>query len=248
MLGLLRPRKSILGNVLAGEIESVGNEVKRFRKGDKIFGFSGFKFGTYAEYVCLPENESNISCLAIKPETMSYEESAAVPFGGLFSMHFLNTGNIQRGQKVLIYGASGAIGSSAVQIAKHLGAIVTGVSSTTNLELLKSLGADTVIDYTKEDSIDKLELYDFILDAAGKKKTSKLKLNCKKALSQNGKYISVDGGIPKLSSKNLVILQELIDNGHFKAVIDRCYPLEQIVKAHSYVEKGHKKGNVVITI
>ena len=248
LLGLTRPRKPIQGMVLAGEIESLGKDVKRFRKGDQVYGFTGFRFGAYAEYTCMPENESKPGCLAIKPAAMNYEEAAAVPYGGMFATHYVNKGDIQTGQKVLIYGASGAIGTTAVQLAKYFGAEVTGVCGTTNLELVKSLGADSVIDYTKEDSIKKGELYDFILDAAGKSKSSKLKLQCKKALTQNGKYISVDDGIPKLSSEYLVMLKELIDAGHFKAVIDRCYPMEQIVEAHRYVGKRHKKGNVVITL
>ena len=248
MLGLTKPKNPILGNVLAGEIESVGKNVKRFRSGDQVYGFTGFRFGAYAEYVCMPENKSGVGCLAIKPTSMGYEEAAAIPFGGLFAMHYVNKGNIQNGQKVLIYGASGAIGTTAVQLAKYFGADVTGVCSTANLELVKSLGANTVIDYTKEESIKKGENYHFILDAAGKRKTSKLKVQCRKALTQNGKYISVDDGIPKLSSEYLVTLKELIDTGHLKAVIDRCYPLGHIVEAHRYVGKGHKKGNVVITL
>ena len=244
MLGFTKPRNPIIGMVLAGDIESVGKDVKRFKKGDQVYGMTGLGFGTYAEYKCMSEKE----CLVIKPSYISYEEAAAVAYGGNLAGHFLKKGNIQNRQKVLIYGASGAIGTTAVQLAKYFGANVTGVCSTTNLELVKSLGADTVIDYTKEDLMSKGELYDFILDAVGKNKSSKLKLQCKKVLTKNGKYISVDDGNPKSLTEYLVLLNELIEAGHFKAVIDKCYPLEKIVEAHRYVDKGHKKGNVVITV
>jgi NADPH:quinone reductase-like Zn-dependent oxidoreductase len=243
-LGFRKPRRPILGMVLAGDIESVGKDVKRFKKGDQAYGMTGLGFGTYSEYNCMSEKE----CLVKKPSNVSYEEAAAVAYGGLLAGHFLKKGNIQSRQKVLIYGASGAIGTTAVQLAKYFGAEVTGVCSTTNLELVKSLGADTVIDYTKEDLISRGELYDYILDAVGKRKSSKLKLQCKKVLTKNGKYMSVDKGSPKSLTEYLDLLNKLIEAGHFKAVIDRRYPLEQIVEAHRYVDKGHKKGNVVITL
>ena len=243
-LGFTKPRQPILGMVLAGEIESVGKDVKRFKKGDQVYGMTGLGFRTYAEYKCMSEEK----CLVKKPSNVSYEEAAAIAYGGILAGHFLKKGNIKSRQKVLIYGASGAIGTTAVQLAKHHGAEVTGVCSTTNVELVKSLGVDTVIDYTKEDLISRGELYDFILDAVGKSKSSKLKLQCKKALNKNGKYISVDNGNPKSLTEYLVIINELIEAGHFKTVIDRCFPLEQMVEAHRYVDKGHKKGNVVITV
>lgn len=244
-VGFTKPRQPILGIVFAGEVESVGQSVRSFKIGDPVFGWDLFPaFGTYAEYKCMPEK----GFIVKKPANVSYKEAAAVPYGGLMALPFLKKGNIQRGQKVLIYGASGAIGTTAVQLAKYYGAEVTGVCSTQNLELVRSLGADKVIDYTKEDSIDRLELYDFILDAVGKKKRSDLKKQCKKALTQNGKYISVDSGFPKQPIDDLILLKELLEAGKIRPVIDRSYPLEQMAEAHRYVDKGHKKGNVIITV
>jgi NADPH:quinone reductase-like Zn-dependent oxidoreductase len=241
VIGFKKPRKPILGMVFAGEVESVGNDVKSFKKGDQVFGFDRFRFGTYAEYKCIPE----VSLLVKKATNVTYEEAVAVPFGGLLALHYLKKGNIQSGQKILIYGASGAIGTSAVQLAKYLGADVTGVCSTANLELVKSLGANKVIDYTKEDFTVSEDRYDLIFNAVGKKK---IKLRCKKALTQNGKHITVDDGSPTPHIEDLILLNELMEKGQIKAVIDRCYPLEQIVEAHRYVDKGHKKGNVIITV
>jgi NADPH:quinone reductase-like Zn-dependent oxidoreductase len=246
--GFTKPRKSVFGAVVAGDIEAVGKDVKLFRTDDQVYGSTGLRLGAYAEYACMPEAETMTGCLAIKPATMSYEEAAAVPYGAMIALHFMDKGNIRSGQKVLVYGASGAIGTIAVQLAKYLGAEVTAVCSTANLELVKSLGADKVIDYIREDSISSGELYDFVLDAVGRRKSSKLKVQCKNALTQGGKYVSVDGGMPRPRAEYLVRLKQIIEEGHFRAVIDKCYPLEQIVEAHRYVDKGHKKGNVVITV
>jgi len=248
VLGFRRPRNPILGMVLAGVVESAGEDVKLFKKGDRIFAWAvkspvRMMFGAYAEFKCLPEN----SVMTLKPVNLSHEESAAVIYGGLLALYFIKKARIRNGQKVLIYGASGSIGTTALQLARYYGAEVTGVCSTANLALVRSLGAGKVIDYTTEEIING-ERYDLIFDAVGKNKTSKLKSQCRKALTPNGKYISVDSGSPAGTVENLLFIKKLVEAGHLKPVIDRRYPLEQIVDAHRYVDTGHKKGSVVITI
>ncbi|MBK0005833.1 zinc-binding dehydrogenase [Priestia aryabhattai] len=241
VLGLRKPRKSILGVELAGEVEEVGKNVTRFKKGDQLFAMTGMKFGGYAEYICLPEKGT----IAVKPENVTHEEAASISFGGTTALHFFRKGNIQAGQKVIIYGASGAVGTAAVQLASYYGAEVTGVCSAKNSELVKSLGADRVIDYQHENFIEKEDRYDLIFDAVGKI----TKNQCKEALALNGRFVSVEGqGISKVQTKDLLLLKKLMEEGQIKSVIDRCYSLEQILEAHEYVETGRKIGNVAVVL
>jgi NADPH:quinone reductase-like Zn-dependent oxidoreductase len=242
-LGILKPKRPILGMELAGEVESVGRNVTRFKPGDPVFASTfAVNFGGYAEYKCLPEH----GVIAVKPDNLTYEEAAAVPGAGQTALHCLYKGKIQRGQKVLIYGASGAVGTYAVQLAsRHFGANVTGVCSSTNMELVKSLGASQVIDYTREDFTQNGAAYDVVFDAVGKLSPAQ----GKKVLKLGGVYLNVHAdsdGCDKL--ENLLVLKELVEAVQLKPVIDRVYALEQIVEAHRYVDQGHKKGNVVITV
>lgn len=264
-VGLRKPKRiTILGQELAGEIETIGKDVKRFKAGDQVFGTTGLGFGAYAEYICLPE-KSAMGVLATKPANMTYAEAAAVPTGGLEALHFMRKGNIQRGEKVLIIGAGGSIGSFAVQLAKYFGAEVTGVDSSGKLNMLRTIGADHVIDYTQDEITKHAEIYDVIFDVMGKSSFS----GSLRSLKQNGRYLLGNAGLLHMvrgqwtsirSSKKVLIgaanqknedllfLKALIETGKIKSVIDRRYPLEQIAEGHRYADTGQKKGNVVITI
>ena len=243
-MGFRGPRRSIPGAILAGEIESIGSRVTRFRVGERVWAFTLMRCGCSAERICVP---ATMKLLSTAPSNLTHEEAAAIPYGGLLASFFLRTAKIQRGERVLVYGASGAIGTAVVQLAKHLGGIVTAVCSTANFELARSLGADSVLDYTK-DEIPAGAGYDVVFDAVGRRKTSPMKQALSGALSGAGRYISVDDRLPRVKRSDLDALRDLAEAGALRPVIDRRYPLEQIADAHRYVELGHKKGNVVITV
>jgi NADPH:quinone reductase-like Zn-dependent oxidoreductase len=244
LLGWNAPRRRILGMVLAGEIESVGRNVKSFQPGDKVFGLSQWKAGCYAEYVCWSAG----GMLALRPTNLSSDQAVALPYGGLLALNLLRRASIKPGERVLVYGASGAIGTATVQIAKHCGATVTGVCSTRNLSLVESLGAERVVDYTREDFTTGSERYDVILDAVGKRKSAKAMLRAGDALAPGGRVLSIDDKFPRLRAEDLLLVKRLAESGELKPVIDRTYRLEEIVEAHRYVEQGHKRGNVIVTV
>ena len=259
--GFTKPRINILGSEFAGKVEAAGKDVKRFKKGDLVFGYRGQRMGANAEYLCMPED----GLVAIKPANLTYEEAATVPYGALTALSLLRKVNIQRGQKVLINGASGGIGSAAVQLAKYFGAEVTGVCGTPGMKFVKALGADKVIDYTREDFTKNGETYDLILDTLGKSSFS----TCQNSLKRNGIYLLASFKMKQLfqmlwtsmgngkkvicalsseSHEDLVLVKTLVEEGKIKSIIDRCYPLEQTAEAHRYVEKGYKAGSVIITM
>ncbi|MDX8340241.1 NAD(P)-dependent alcohol dehydrogenase [Draconibacterium sp. IB214405] len=249
IFGFGRPRNSILGMVSSGVVETKGKNVTSFNIGDEVFAYGSVsptkrRFGSYAEYICLPEDWN----IALKPLNSSFEEAAAIPYGGLLASHLLKKTRINRGDKVLIYGASGSIGTMTIQLAKLAGAHVTGVCSSRNFELVKSLGCDEVIDYTAENAASQLETYKYVIDAVGNGKSSALKEKSKKALIPGGKYISIDHGTPLTPKKAFMNLKNLAEQELIKPVIDSVYPLEEMAEAHKYVEQGHKIGNVIITV
>ena len=258
--GFNTPKNPILGSEFAGEIEAIGSDVRQFKKGDQVFGYLGQRMGAYADYICMPEN----GAVALKPVNMSYAEATAVPYGAIMALNLLKKGNLQPGQKVLINGASGAIGSAAVQLAKYHGAEVTGVCGTPRLAYVEALGADKVIDYTHEDFTQSDESYDLVFDILGKTSFSR----CKKVLTENGRYMLASFKTKQLfqilqtslvgsqkvicalsteKAEDLIFIKGLVEAGQFKAILDRCYPLAQAAEAHRYAESGLKQGNVVIT-
>jgi len=239
----IRAPRSIMGMIVSGHVEAVGRNVTAFKPGDQVFGMDGFRAGAYAEKLCWPAT----AAIAIKPANLSFEEAAALPYGGLIASHFLRRLNVGRGHRVLIYGASGAIGTAAVQLAHNRGAEVTGVCSTANLELVRSLGAASVIDYTKDD-FTKSGPFDVIFDAVGRRKSRQAMAGSAAALAPGGVSMSVDDQFPRTRRSDLVVLKELAESGALRPVIDRTYRLDEMAEAHRYVDGGHKKGNVIVTV
>jgi NADPH:quinone reductase-like Zn-dependent oxidoreductase len=244
MVGIRRPRRRIIGMVLSGEVVEAGRSVTRFRPGDRVWAFTKLRFGAYAEYTCLNEDSS----VAIGPAGVTHDEAAAIAYGGLMALHYLRRSGLRSGQRVLVYGASGAAGTAMVQLARHAGAEVTAVCGSGNVELVTSLGAAAVLDYTTMDSPPDGATWDLVLDAVGKRRSSPLKDACRRAVAPGGAYVSVDDGTPAFSAADLAALAELVDSGAIRAVIDRTYPLERIAEAHRYVETDRKRGNVVVTV
>ncbi len=249
IFGFGKPRNPILGMVSSGVIVEKGAKVTSFNIGDEVFAYGStsslkHRFGSYAEYICLPQDWN----IALKPSNINFEEAAAIPYGGLLASHLINQTSIQKGDDVLVYGASGSIGTAAVQLAKNAGAQVTSVCSGRNFELVRSLGSDKVIDYTASDAESELGTYKYVIDAVGKSKTSTLKEKSKRAIIEGGKYLSIDNGVPKTPKSAFLKIKELTEHGKLKPVIDKVFPLQKMAEAHCYVEQGHKQGNVVISV
>jgi NADPH:quinone reductase-like Zn-dependent oxidoreductase len=249
MMGVTKPRHPILGFVFSGVVDEAGPQISRFKPGDAVYGGTGFRLGAYAEYRCMIETDSRVhGCLAVKPDNLTHEQATAAAYGGLLALQYVDRGGIQPGQNVLVYGASGTSGTMAVQYARSLGARVTGVCSTGNIDLVRSLGAEEVLDYTRVDTPPPGARYAFVLDSVGASKSSPLKLACRNALEHSGRYVSIDDGNLELSSPRLDRVRALVESGTISPVLGATYPLDEIVDAHRFVEAGHKLGGVAISI
>jgi NADPH:quinone reductase-like Zn-dependent oxidoreductase len=248
MIGIRKPRKAIIGEVFAGLVDEVGAQISRFRVGDAVYGLTGFSLSAYAEYKCMKAVDSKQGCVAIKPSNLSFEDATAAAYGGLLALQFLEKAALQPNDKVLIYGASSTSGTFALQVAKQLGAEVTGVCGASNIGFIQTLGADKMLDYTNDRDMEKLEQYNLVFDCVGKARSSPLKAACKRALTRKGRYLSIDDAALLLDSSRLDRIREFVEAGAVKPITDRCYALDQIVEAHRYVERGHKRGNVAITV
>lgn len=246
-VGITKPRKNILGFVFAGVVEKAGKKITRFKEGEKVFGMTGYRFGAYAEYMCLGEKDSKVGCIATLPESIPFAEATSAVYGGSLALQYLEKGGLKKNMNVLVYGASGTTGTFAVQYAKHLNCHVTAVCSTANVDFMSSLGADEVIDYTKSDELKEGQVFDLVLDAVGHFKKSKLKEAAKKAVKKSGKFSSIDNGALILSSERIKNIAKLVEDG-LKPVVSKTYPLSEIVQAHAFVEKGHKRGGVAVKV